>query len=201
MQEAQNLLDEEQSQQDESFEILKKEDSSLLQDLNETSPELFNASDLAEYDQSHRYQEIAEEETKVDEYNDVFECDSKILKKMKFSLTGLCPPSSITRMQISLDEMLQRYHANKNNNFEPPKVAVKSMFKPTVLPEVVDQVKWPEIRLVKCHDITYNRSITTENIERLRLRFSDRFVGSETSSSFINALSPSSTKKRAERLK
>lgn len=97
--------------------------------------------------------------------------------------------------------MLRRYHENKNEILELQATDIKSLFKPTVHPEVVDQVKWPEIKLVKCHDITYNRSQNTENIERLRLRFSDRFIGLETSSSFINALSPSSAKKRSERLK
>lgn len=138
---------------------------------------------------------------KVVEDDDVFECDRKILKRMTSSLTGICPPPSITRIQIGIDEMLRRYHENKNEILEHQSTDIKSLFKPTVHPEVVDQVKWPEIKLVKCHDITYNRSQNTENIERLRLRFSDRFIGLETSSSFINALSPSSAKKRSERLK
>ncbi|CAO1338987.1 unnamed protein product [Diamesa serratosioi] len=60
-------------------------------------------------------------------------------------------------------------------------------------------MEWPCVIRTNFHDIAYNKSTISEEIEVTCLRYCERFIGSETSSSFNNEVS--SAKKRNDRLK
>ena len=74
-----------------------------------------------------------------------------------------------------------------------------SFFKPTNTLTEVLKMEWPDIIRTKFHDVAYNKSTVSEEIEVTCLRYCERFIGSETSSSFDNEVF--SAKKRNDRLK
>lgn len=186
---------EEERLHNESFEMLKKEDSSKMLYINERSPDVFENLDDAPSDNEPRDEE---EEVAIDTRALTGVCDSSILKKLRTSLAGLCPPPSVTRFQLSLSEMLDAYHKNA-----PKESTVKSssFFLPTHTPAEVVDMEWPQLMKAKCMDVAYNKSTDSEHIEELCLKYGEKFIGAETTTSFNFKISASSAKKRIEKLK
>jgi hypothetical protein len=220
---------EEESEEDkirnESFELLKKEDSSRMILVNEKSPEVqaeidsssenedeklkisenekvipveksLNASASTIVDVSIEKSEMCEEVT----YKSLEETDTFVKNNILSSLAELCAPPSITTLPLSLSEMLAAYKQNLNKE---PTSSVKSnsLYIPSHPFNKVIAMEWAELLKVKAHGITYNRSTDCEDIENMRFRYSDKFIHAETTTSFTHKIGPTSAKKRVEKLK
>lgn len=188
---------EEERLHNESFELLKKEDSSKMLYVNERSPDLFDSNGEVVSDEP---QEEANFISKVVKSSGDY--DNSVLKRLRSSLTGICPPPSVTKFQMSMSEMLATYKKNLNES-PSAKSALKtnSFFVPSHPIEEVKTMEWPSLLSVKCVDVAYNKSTANEDIETLCLRYAERYVGAETSSSFNHKIGPSSAKKKIEKLK
>lgn len=185
---------EEERLHNESFEVLKKEDSKKMLYINERSPDLFDDDVPSDYERC--------EEVPIDTRALNGACDSLILKKLRISLAGLCPPPSVTRFQLSLTEILDTYNKYICED-APIESAVKSssFFVPTHTPVEVESIEWPQLMTVKCLDVAYNKSSDNEHIEELCNRYAERYIGAETTTSYNFKISASSAKKRIEKLK
>lgn len=190
---------EEERLQNESFEILKKEDSSKMLYINERSPDIFQ--DIETDAEAETDAEVEMEVAKEPEPAYTGACDSLILKKLRASLAGLYPPPSVTQFQLSLSEMLEAY--NKNIAEVQPAGVIKnsSFFIPTHTPSEVREMEWPKLMTVTCVDVAYNKSTDNEHIEELCGKYAERFIGAETTTSFNLKISAASAKKKLERLK
>ncbi|CRL03377.1 CLUMA_CG016223, isoform A [Clunio marinus] len=195
---------EEERLQNESFELLKKEDSSRMILINERSPDLFDSDVNQPSDNEQQREDVQEDNTPSD--NDEFQekiksNDDLILKKLRQSFKGICPPPSQTQVQLSVNELLTRYHNNVKdtnvNNF----VENCKFFAPTHSCQEVTTMEWPKVKTISCLDVMYNNSAASEDIEQLCANYSKRYVGAETMSSFNLRFGPSSAKKRIEKLK
>lgn len=192
-------ITEEERIQNESFEVLQKEDSRKIASRaeNEQSPEIFNQeepqSDIEDT-------EVATCSVTPEEAKQAEDCDA-ILKKMKNSLTGICPPPSVTQHQISLSEMIFSYNKNKEQCVFKSKVENQSFFVPSHTPEEIVNMEWPNMLSTKCLGVTYNKSDACEDIEGLFSRYIQRNIGAETSSSFNFKVGPSSARKKIDKLK
>ena len=188
---------EEQRLLNESYELLKKEDSSRMILINEKSPELFtsNAED-GQSDSEDSDDAIEDYALKQDDAKPSDDCDTSIFQKIRSSLIGICPPPSVTNAHMSLSEMLLSYNNNKENTHKESSVKSDSLFLPSHLPDDVVTMEWPGMLSTKCLDVTYNKSDACEQIEGLFLRYVERYIGAETSSSFNHKIGPSSAAKR-----
>lgn len=190
---------EEERLHNESFEMLKKEDSSKMLYINEKSPDLFDCNGEVNSDEAATHDE-AEVHVKVAKSSG--DCDSSVLNKLRNSLAGICPPPTITRFQPSLSEMLSDYNKNLDVSTSlKSKVKSSSFFVPSHSPEEVKSLEWPSLLTAKFLDVSYNKSTANEDIEVLCLRYVERYIGAETHSSFNNKIGPSSAKKKIEKLK
>ena len=189
---------EEERLHNESFEILKKEDSSLMLYVNERSPDLFDSNGDILSDEPREEVEVVPEMTKSAD-----DCCALVLNKMKNSLAGRCPPPpKVTKCQMSMSEILATYNKNlKQSPSLKSTLKTNSFFVPSHLTEEVKTMEWPSLLPTKCLDVSYNKSIDNEEIEDLFLRYVDRYVGAETSSSFNHKIGPLSAKKKNEKLK
>lgn len=183
----------------ESFEMLKKEDSSKMIFLNEKSPELFEKNVFKRCDKDNAVEKAYRSCSRFPQSSEE-ECELQILNKLNTSMNGICPPPSLTQYQMSLHDMLTSF---KKNIIEPvisPEETQSNLFfKPSNTMKEVLKMEWPDVIRTKYHDIAYNKSTISEEIEVTCLRYCERFIGSETSSSFNNEVS--SAKKRNDRLK
>ncbi|CAO1335687.1 unnamed protein product [Diamesa tonsa] len=185
----------------ESFEILRKEDSSKMLFLNEKSPDLFekNVSNIKCNNAAEKSDKSSLQFSHISD-NKADACELYILNKLNSSMNGICPPPSITRFQMSLHDMLASFKKNTIETFiNHEETQTSSFFKPSNTMNEVLKMEWPEVIRTKFHDIAYNKSTISEEIEVTCLRYCERFIGSETSSSFNNEVS--SAKKRNDRLK
>lgn len=200
--EAVELKDPEQTEEErlhnESFELLKKEDSSRMLYINEKSPDLFNSDGEVASDNEPQTREQVLVSTEVAKPSE--DCDNAVLNKLRSSLAGLPPP---TRHQLSLSEIISTYKKNLAMHPSPTATRVESssLFLPSHTTKQVATMEWPQLLTVKCPTVFYNRSTACEDIEVLCLRYGERFITSETSSSFNLKTGPSSAKKRMEKLK
>lgn len=194
----------------ENLELLKEEDSTKLVFLNEKSPDIIDDGEMQnKNDQEDKMLTFNEEgvvEVKISKPNSnksAKECDSFILKRIQSSLSELCPPPSISTLPLSLSEMLSLYNRNLHKKDEMlSEVKSNSLFIPShSLKNSLTEMEWPEIFGVKAHGISYNRSTDCEEIEFLTVKYTERFVRSETTTSFNHKCGPTSAKKRIEKLK
>lgn len=217
----------------ESFELLKKEDSSRMLMMNEKSPIVtefcdpqddFNDGQQTEAASSSLSPNISqnppneldnENETKkndaelntssvngINKPKTIRECDSYIMKKFQASLSETCPPQSITTLPLSLSEMLLTYKKNVDKPSEEfVKVETSSLFVPTHSLNETLNAEWPKLLQVKAPGVMYNRNDDCENTEYMTVRYTEKFIKAETSSSFNYKIGPSSAKKRAQKLK
>ncbi|XP_055605577.1 uncharacterized protein LOC129753755 [Uranotaenia lowii] len=208
----------------ESFELLTKEDNSLMHYNNEKSPDLFADEDddksesLAEMPKSDEEDERDNEKLKSSAafsscVNDpVGRVEQSILRRLQASLSGILPPPSVTHMHIDANRMLNLYRENeatffyRNSNTNEISARQTSeaggyLNKPTHSEAELRDINWPQLLKIRAHGLHYNRSTVTEKIELLGLKYVDRYIGAETSTTFSANRSPSSTRKRNLRLK
>ncbi|XP_058834051.1 uncharacterized protein LOC131691557 [Topomyia yanbarensis] len=211
----------------ESFEVLTKENSSLMIYNNEKSPDLFAENDNADSsddDDSKTDTDVNQGEdapfklmalSNISCVDPIDNIERMVLKRMQSSLSGILPPPSVTYSQIDFNQMLNLYKehearlcyrndeiiATSSNTDDPKPRFASCLSKPTHTPSELFQMEWPELLKARAHGLYYNRSVVTEKIELLGLKFVDRYIGAETSSTFNVSRSPSAAKKRNLRLK
>jgi hypothetical protein len=202
--------DDEEKIRNESFELLKREDSSKMILVNEKSPEIVKKEDEESEEQqvvevgnqSAEFEllEEEEEEKKIGEDMSLNECDAFIAKRLHLSISSLCAPPSITTLPLSLTEMLMAY---KQNEGKEPLSKIKSccLFAPSHPLNEVLSMEYPQLVEVKAHGIMYNRNDYCEDIESMRLRFTDKYIRAETTTSFTHKNGPTSAKKKVDRLR
>lgn len=141
--------------------------------------------------------------------------DRILLKRMQMSLAGIPPPPALTYSDIDVGTMLTIYSSNveswlMNNGLYKSDSAVdgaanskqqQCLTKPTHTIEELASVKWPELKKHRAHGLHYNRSRVSETFELLGLKYIERYISAETSSSFNMTILQSSAKKRNQRLK
>ncbi|XP_062542755.1 uncharacterized protein LOC134210627 [Armigeres subalbatus] len=210
----------------ESFEILTKENNSLMHYNNEKSPDLFADEDDDDEDGGNNSCQIdAKSENGDVTYsenalvnnstivcmNPVEHIERQILKKLQASLSGVLPPPSVTYSRIEIGRMVSLYQQHKDRLCYKEETTVEKatkveendailspvcLNKPTHPPKELHDLKWPELMNAKAHGIYYNHSTVTEKIELLGLKYVERYIGSETSTSFDTSRAPSSAKKK-----
>lgn len=206
----------------ESFELLTKENSSLMHYNNEKSPDLF-ADDDDEEEEDELPKSDAEDVEEDKSFNvsipggastmgQVDQIERAILKRLQASLSGVLPPPSVTYSRIDVDRMITLYKENEANfcyresdnaasETKPEELSTGSLNKPTHSLAELRQMEWPQQLQLRAHGVCYNRSTVTEKIELLGLKYIDRYIGAETGSTFNVPRSPSSAKKRNLRFK
>lgn len=214
----------------ESYEMLTKENSSLMHYNNEKSPDLFaDDDDDDELDEANH--ESGHEDARSDNgdatdsentpannttnvcMNPVEQIERKLLKNLQGSLSGVLPPPSVTQYCIDIDRMLTLYRQHEDRLFyrndeivEKPTQAQESspsvcLSKPTHPPGELHELGWPKLLEARVHGVYYNRSTVTEKIELLGLRYVERYISRETKTSFEISRAPPSAKKKNSRLK
>lgn len=129
---------------------------------------------------------------------DDFFIDKALLTNIKKTLSKSVH-SSLTIIQYDLTKLLNMYHENVDKNISNDLPDCKFNKQSHTVDEI-KKTNWPDIMKVQAHGICYNRSIYSENIEAAFMKFAEKNIGAETSSSFTYS-SPSSAKKRAMRMK
>lgn len=189
---------------------------------NEKSPDLFEDDEDADgynyYLKSNRDCNFDDIKENIDLTDNVISKDVAkfvkteeiLLKRLQMSLTGVVPPPNITISQINLQKMIEmyrKYDENAENKLENDSEIEKtdtkhpSLLQPTYSVDKTSELEWPDARTVIGHGIYYNRSKYSEKFEALNLKYVERYIGAETSSSFTINQSPTSAKKRNMRLK
>lgn len=169
----------------------------------EQSPDLFE--DFLESDEDTCKAADENEASIVNEKaNNTNGWEKTLLKRLQASLSGVLPPPSKTIVQYSSTELLNLYNENlikmsecKENDLHD----IESLFKPTHTVEEVKNFGWNDIKSgIKCHGLLYNRTTDSEDIELLCMKYAERCVGVETSSSFTYTYRPSANKIRMKLL-
>lgn len=200
-------------------------DTSIHMYTNEKSPDLFEDDDdednveLEVNDNGFKKTTIGNNECEIEEtdkenvINEMkyVKTEEILLKRLQMSLTGVVPPPHITISQLNLPKMIELYRKNDetktSEKFELPSTNVCkdeyniSLLTPTFSILETSALEWPDAKTVIGHGIYYNRSKYTEKFEALNLKYVERYIGAETSSSFTINQSPTSAKKRTMRLK
>lgn len=128
----------------------------------------------------------------------IIQNESRLLKQMQRSLSGVLPPPSVTTSKLTISEILERYHANNVENTSEKVERDESLFLPNASIEEIQDASWPDALKIQGLGVCYNRSQTSEKIELTALDLIERFIGCETVSSYTTCVkSPQSTKKRA----
>jgi hypothetical protein len=203
-------LSEEERIRNESFEMLKKEDSTLMIMINEKSPDVLVTKDSSdsevekesperEVEEESEYEPIMEESTEKPKFHPTLR-DEKLLKKLKSAnSSSILPPPSKTHCTFSLTEMLSSYKENLDKNMNC--LETGSLFTSTCSIKESENLDWPSVTLINTLDIMYNRNQHTEAIEDERMKFCEKFIGTETSSSYNFKISQHSAKKKREIIK
>ncbi|KAG5667494.1 hypothetical protein PVAND_015474 [Polypedilum vanderplanki] len=213
----------------ESFELLKKEDSSKMLYLNEKSPEIVEScrsieeqsSSPSNISLSSPYKKKISENgvNELPEQNKIIEVEKEnieivikpnspnnfdylLLSRFKKSLADKPHPVSISELPLSLSEMLAMYNKNLKLSEKSFKVMESDyVFRPTHSITDIYNALWPDVMKMNGLGLMYNRNNDCEEIELLTLKYSEKFIKTETASSFNHKIGPSSAKKRAEKLK
>lgn len=133
------------------------------------------------------------------------EWEKTLLKRLQSSLSGVLPPPSKTIIQYSSTELLDLYNENvmKMAQCEETELQISepSLFKPTHTVEEVKNFEWNDMNSgVKCHGLLYNRTTDSEDIDALCMKYLERCVGVETSSSFTHTYRAIANKARMKLL-
>lgn len=179
----------------ESFEILTKENSSLMHYNNEKSPDLFaddddedgEDGDVNDTDSCVDYAKSDSGEVAVIEdasisVDPIAQIEKTLLKKLQSSLSGVLPPPSVTYSRIEASRIVTLYRQNEDRlvyrndqvlEQPSPSVPLESVClnKPTHSPEELRQLQWPAVMKVRAHGVYYNHSPISEKIDMLGLKY------------------------------
>ncbi|ETN66735.1 hypothetical protein AND_001465 [Anopheles darlingi] len=164
---------------------------------------------------------LPENEQSYDKRDRIDHVERVWLKRLQLSLSGVPPPPSLTFSNMDIDQLLTLYgersqQVTKPDRITPANVAdepkpidtpsqmslgPECLSKPTHSSEQLSSAEWPDLLKCRAHGLHYNKSTVTEKLELLGLKYVERYIGAETSSSFNMTHSPSSAKKRNQRMK
>lgn len=132
------------------------------------------------------------------------EWEKTLLKRLQTALSGVLPPPSKTIIQYSSTELLNMYNENLSKLSEREANELdrcESLLKPTHTVEEAKNIEWNDMKAgIKCHGLLYNRTTDSEDIELLCMKYAERCVGVETSSSFTYTYRPSVNQARMKLL-
>ncbi|EFA07347.2 hypothetical protein TcasGA2_TC015944 [Tribolium castaneum] len=121
--------------------------------------------------------------------------DLKLLRKVQSSLNGVHPPPSVTIIQMTVAEMLDKIEENKHL-FWKTSSTVTSECNSLLINDNVNTT-WPRILQARQLGLHHNRSKVSEEFEHLCLKYAERYVGAETQSSCtVFESNPSNLQKR-----
>lgn len=167
----------------------------------EQSPDLFE--EFMDSDEETSTADVMED-SKVANKSKNDEWEKTLLKRLQTALSGVLPPPSKTIIQYSGTELLNMYNENLVKLSERKDSDLnhcESLFKPTHTIEEVKNIEWNDMKSgIKCHGLLYNRTTDSEDIELLCMKYAERCVGVETSSSFTYTYRPSVNKARMKLL-
>lgn len=167
----------------------------------EQSPDLFD--DFSDSDRETDNGAVTERSIPTDKGKDN-EWEKLLLKRLQASVSGVLPPPSKTIIQYSSTELLDIYNQNLAKMSErevDESTPTESLFKPTHTVDEVKTIGWNDINMgMKCHGLLYNRTTDSEEIELLCMKYVERCVGVETSSSFTHTYRQSANKLRMKML-
>ncbi|XP_050093779.1 uncharacterized protein LOC126576515 [Anopheles aquasalis] len=140
------------------------------------------------------------------------------LKRLQLSLSGVPPPPSLTFCNMDIGQLLTLYGKRTQPDCMTPKKGAdelkasdapsqthrlgrECLSKPTHSTEQLSSAGWPDLLRCRAHGLHYNKSTVTEKLELLGVKYVERYIGAETSCSFNMTHSPSSAKKRSQRMK
>ncbi|XP_054277865.1 uncharacterized protein LOC128996512 [Macrosteles quadrilineatus] len=165
------------------------ERSSVLRE-NRQRPRAPPSPLMFESDEDPEEEDLANNSNKENAEESVVELnkEEKILKGFQTVLMGIPPPPAFTVPQLDCREILKLWRENQS-------------FRVTLSPEkrenntsvckqeenAAKDTKWPETLQLDYWDVYYNKSSASEELERLSIRYKERYVGVETSSC-VNAL-------------
>lgn len=183
-----------------NFQNVITETTSIMY-TNEKSPEMMFDDEDSDDDEVNETGTSLNNTSNANE-TEIDKIEKEILKRMQNSLSGILPPPIVTIPQFDIKTMLKLFDENKEKYFgaEKGEEEIASLFTPNSCPAEIITMPWPEILTKRTLGVCYNRTIYTDDIETVSLKFLDRFVGSETSSSFTTA-DVSSAKKKAIKMK
>lgn len=185
-----------------NFQNVITETTSIMY-TNEKSPDMvFDDDDSSDDDEVVNDTETSLNKSNNANETEIDKMEKEILKRMQNSLSGILPPPIVTIPQFDIETMLKLFNENKENYFGAKKGEEEriSLFTPNSCPAEIIKMAWPEVSTKRTLGVCYNRTIYTDDIETISLKFLDRFVGSETSSSFTS-VDVSSAKKKAIKMK
>lgn len=129
-------------------------------------------------------------------------------KRIQAILCGILPPPSVTYIQHDITNLLSMYKRNAalceptiqfNDNDNNRNENCDQLTIP-LMPKVLDNVEWPQLKGVNAYGVHYNRTKYTDNIEMMFMKLVERNVGQETGSSFTFNISTSAKKKPVRKL-
>ncbi|XP_039275439.1 uncharacterized protein LOC120349429 [Nilaparvata lugens] len=125
----------------------------------------------------------------------------KKVDHLRYVLSGVPPPPTLTFLQMDARHLLELWNQN-SQQFNLQGVTGRET---SQLENDLSGKSWLDAQSDLYHGIFYNKSVLCEQLEALSLRYQERYVGNETSTS-VNSLSSrsppktASARKRARRL-
>ncbi|KAJ8971816.1 hypothetical protein NQ317_004846 [Molorchus minor] len=159
------------------------------------SPDLFEEEVQVPINEMPNRNFIAEEKY-------IIKKDQRILKRVQNALKGVLPPFSVTIVQLSINEMLNRLESNteyfwtsgcpiqkeadstevlNSSNESSVSGGSKSLLITESMQECVNKL-WPEVLESRYHGLHFNRSKLSEQFEESCAKYGQRYVGAETQS-------------------
>ncbi|XP_055387860.1 uncharacterized protein LOC129616304 [Condylostylus longicornis] len=154
---------------------------SLLPTLPIASPDLFENLINVDDFQNEKQQKQGEEESEL--CPEVTKNENEILNSIKHFLNNTKAINLEIKFQSQLENLIV-LNRNKILNFCHNKNSCKHKVRGLVSFEDITKISWPQTLSLKYYGVNYNLSTRTEEIEYLYLSIIDRFVKSETRSSF-----------------
>lgn len=188
--------------------------------INERSPDLFSDGDDFDTDTNHRHStasvneshdesatSLKDDDKEHQPKNSIEKTDRSISKHVQRLLSGILPPPSVTLVQHDIVSLLSMYRRNEvlmnigiNSESDHQPTASNDRSTVPLMPQVLENVEWPNIEKINAYGVHYNRTKYTENIEMMYMKLVERNVGQETSTSFTHNQSMSAKKKPARKL-
>ncbi|KAJ6644449.1 hypothetical protein Bhyg_09418 [Pseudolycoriella hygida] len=168
--------------------------------VREQSPDLFEEYLSSEEETNNEAEQVNDTPIKLETSG----WEKALLKRLQISLSGVLPPPSKTIIQHTSTDLYNLYHENLLKMSEckaEESEQSESLLKPTHTVEEVKCLEWKDMhKSIKCHGLSYNRTTHGEEFELLSMKYVDRCVGVETSSSFTHTYRPSVSKTRMKLL-
>lgn len=172
------------------------------------SPDIFGDEEVAVNNTTNYFETQTLEQCKLstqtkNEEIYVDKLDHKLLKRVQKGMSGVLPPPSVTIINMSSAEMLERIQANKDyfwnsdviiekvdcennesslNSSSDSRSCSKSLLLNIESSTNLDNAEFTQLLKYRYHGLHHNRSRVSEEIESMCEKYQKRFVGAETQS-------------------